>query len=173
MINDTLFVVMVAFASILSLSATAASVILFISPMKEVQKTKALGSTRGQSALPFVFMWLNCCLWGLYGLQARVLVVIVVNGIGAILSTYYFCIFVQVSKGTERVQLLLSLFAATGFVIWATLYSQKYVGPYVETNFLPWIATTICVLMFASPLIVVVKFTVFLFMSTHCITREK
>lgn len=147
---------MVGLSTILSVCVTVISVLLFISPLKDVQKAKSLKSTRGQSALPFVFMWLNCCLWGLYGLQVQVPVILLVNGIGAILSTYYFIVFFEVSKGTERVQLVLSLLAAVGFVGWAALYSRQYVGPYGETNFLPWIATIICVLMFASPLIVVV-----------------
>lgn len=148
---------MIGVSTLLSICVTIISVLLFVSPLKDVQKAKSLKSTRGQSALPFVFMWLNCCLWGLYGVQARVPVILLVNGIGAVLSTYYFIVFFEVSKGTERVQLVLALLAAVGFVGWAALYSQHYVGPYGETNFLPWIATTICVLMFASPLIVVVS----------------
>ena len=150
-------------ATLFSLAATIASVLLFLSPLKDVQKAKELKSTRGQSALPFLFMWLNCCLWGLYGTQVKLLTILVVNGTGAILSTYYFITFFQITKGAERVQYLLAMLGAGGFVLWAALYSQHYVGPYVETNFLPWIATTICVLMFASPLIVVVSITIIFF----------
>ena len=131
---------MLGIASFLSLLATCASVLVFLSPLKEVQKSKEVGSTRGQSAVPFVCMWANCCLWCLYGLQVKVMVMLLVNGTGIFLSSYYIYVWVLLSKDTERTQLSLTILGALCFVLWATLYTIQWVGPFVETNILPWIA---------------------------------
>ena len=147
---------MLSIASLLSVLATGASVLLFLSPLSEVQKSKEVGSTRGQSALPFVCMWANCCLWSLYGLQVKVMVILLVNGTGMILSSYYIYVWVLLAKDTERTQLSLTILGAACFVLWAALYAFQWVGPFIETNILPWIATLVCVIMFGSPLIALV-----------------
>jgi hypothetical protein len=147
--------------SLLSLLATGASVLLFLSPWSEVKKAYQLGSTRGQSALPFVCMWANCALWLLYGLQIKVSVIIVVNGTGAILSSFYTYVWIKITTATERTQIVLCALSAVCFVSWAALYSANLAGPYIETNILPWIATAVCVVMFASPLIAVVSIASF------------
>ena len=144
--------------TIFSFVATICSCFLFASPLSEVHSCYASKSTKGQSPVPFVCIWLSCCLWILYGIKIVAVVVIFVNVIGCALSMYYIFLWTQITHGTEKVQLYLLLLGAGGFIVWATLYTHAIVGPFGETDYLPWIATIVTVLMFASPLIVMVRF---------------
>jgi uncharacterized protein with PQ loop repeat len=143
--------------SILSLLATISTILTFASPFSEVMKAKALNSTRGQSFLPFICMWTNCCLWGLYGAKIGVGVVILVNGIGCMCSVYFIYVWLHITKGAQRVQLVLSMLAAGGFISWMALYSNGFVGIPSEYDLLPWCASSASVIMFGSPLIVTVR----------------
>lgn len=152
--TDTIYSIL---TTALSIGATIASVLLFISPLKEVQKTFSLRTSRGQSPLPFVFMWANCCLWALYGMQMSMIVLMIVNSIGLVLSIYYTIVFFFVANRAERVQLTFYCLSASVLVIWAFLYTEHYVGPFIAINLLPWVATCVCMIMFGSPLVVAVS----------------
>ena len=146
--------------SILSFFATIASILLFASPLEEIRKMKVTGNKRGQTILPIIFMWINCCLWGLYGGQVKVYVIGYVNFIGCCFSVYYLYVWLIISSGVERVQLILVLFGAGAFVGWTLVYANDFVTGNTfsgavshEVNYLPIFANIINVLMFASPLV--------------------
>ena len=141
---------------IFSVIATITSVLLFLSPIFQVQKLKAAKSTLGQASIPFVFMWLNCVLWVLYGIQLFMVSMLIVNSIGIALSSYYIFVFYLISNSRERIVLLFTLTFCFGVATWIGLYANHFVGPHIEVNIIPYLATTVCMIMFGSPLIVVV-----------------
>lgn len=106
------------------------------------------------SHIPYLFQFLNCGLWILYGLTPSVsnTSILVTNGVGIVLSTFYlwnyykFCV--------EKKTILSHSSFASGFLILVSIVTYLLIynqAPYVST-LLGVIASIICVIMFGSPL---------------------
>src|SRR5690349_1624297 len=87
---------------ILSIFATIASITMFASPLGEVNKIRVSKNKRGQTILPFIFMWINCCIWGIYGGQTKVFIMILINFVGCCFALYYIYIWIIVSTGIDK-----------------------------------------------------------------------
>ena len=147
-------------APVLSIFATIASVLLFASPLKEIQLIRDTKNKRGQTILPLIFMWMNCCLWGIYGGQTKVFIMIFINFIGCCFAIYYVYVWMIVSDGLERLHVLMVVMGACTLVFFAIFYAHtlnSYSVSIDVANYLPISANIISVLMFASPLVQMVS----------------
>ncbi|XP_059644314.1 bidirectional sugar transporter SWEET4-like [Cornus florida] len=133
------------------------ALILFLSPVPTFIKIWKKGSVEQYSAIPYLASFINCGLWGLYGLpmvNAHSLLLITINGSGLVMELVYVVLYVtHTSDRNKRITLLLITLAQLLFLLLLGLLLLNLVH---SIKLRSTIVGTICVLanilVYASPL---------------------
>eukprot|EP00741_Cyanophora_paradoxa_P008180 tig00000025_g7916.t1 len=135
-----------------SLSATAATIFLFLSPWRTIVQIKnGHTSTSNVPILPYLAMAFNCMLWSLYGVSTSNLTICFVNFVGDVLAVYFlstYYIFAKTQQQQVRNQIL-AMVAVLGTLV---VYVRFGVGAELAPAYLGTIASVASVIMFGSPL---------------------
>ncbi|TYZ60656.1 hypothetical protein PybrP1_009154 [[Pythium] brassicae (nom. inval.)] len=144
---------------IAKIGSSASSMFMCLSPapsMLKIHRRKACGEV---VVLPLLSLWGNCHLWMLYGyLTENIFPVFLTFGTGELLAIAYLIVYYRHTSERAEVRrlaswifaglLLVTLYALSGdFMLGITSQSKKSTSVVVG-----YIAVTVCLLLFASPL---------------------
>eukprot|EP00043_Microstomoeca_roanoka_P008584 m.82614 g.82614 ORF g.82614 m.82614 type:complete len:222 (-) comp14308_c0_seq1:186-851(-) len=137
--------------SILSSIAIFSTIALFLTGLPVTQRVKKVRSSANVSFTPYLAAMVNTCLWLKYGLLTNDNTLILVNGTGFLLNTYYVAVCYSFAKDDTAFFYPIMTTAASMFLplIYVKFFVQNYVQAVHIIGFCGCFASTI---MFGSPL---------------------
>ncbi|XAR52653.1 hypothetical protein NMG60_11020829 [Bertholletia excelsa] len=130
------------------------SILLFCSPINTFRRVVRKGSTENYKGLPYITTFLSTSLWTFYGLlKPGGLLIVTVNGTGAVLQFIYVTLFlIYAPKETKVMSLKLVAILDVGFlgsVIAVTLFA---IHGSLRLTFLGVLCAALTIGMYAAPL---------------------
>ncbi|KAK9075090.1 hypothetical protein SSX86_003409 [Deinandra increscens subsp. villosa] len=133
----------------------ASGLFLFLAPTITFQRIINNGSTEQFSGVPYVMTLLNCLLSGWYGLSfvsENNTLVMVINGVGAVIEAVYVVVFVMYATKEAKTKVVgLVCFAVAAFSTVALVSVFSLSGD-TRRSFCGFTASVFSVIMYASPL---------------------
>jgi solute carrier family 50 protein (sugar transporter) len=134
--------------------ASIAACYLLSSPLGDVKRIRENKATTGVQLLPLLSMFANSTCWFIYGILAHdIFPLMVTNGIGMGLTTFYLVVYYKYAPDRQRVfhQILFLLF---GLFLIAMYPIFSYEPHRVVQQNIGYVSILVCAIMFGSPLVV-------------------
>eukprot|EP00270_Netrium_digitus_P002465 TRINITY_DN12792_c0_g1_i1.p1 TRINITY_DN12792_c0_g1~~TRINITY_DN12792_c0_g1_i1.p1 ORF type:complete len:267 (+),score=55.05 TRINITY_DN12792_c0_g1_i1:167-967(+) len=141
---------------LLGIIGNVAALGLFTAPIKTILRIIQTRDTEDFSSLPYISALFNCLLWtfyGLPGLMTSQIFVVTINGLGAVLESFYIIVFLMI--GNKQVKFRTAMLTAAVVGTFAAAAVGVLVGLksiHERGRIIGIFADILCVAMYGSPL---------------------
>ncbi|KAM1191761.1 hypothetical protein FF1_012339 [Malus domestica] len=142
------------------------SVLMFLAPVPTFWRIVKHRSTEDFESLPYVCTLLNSSLWTYYGIiKSGELLVATINGFGATVEIVYLCLFLKYAPAKMRVKTVILIGTLdVGFLAVAILATWLALVGDTRIDAIGFICAGLNIIMYASPLVVMVRRPKFYFL---------
>ncbi|KAM7503877.1 hypothetical protein LguiB_002781 [Lonicera macranthoides] len=137
---------------------------LFVSPIPTFRRILRNQSTEQFSGLPYIYALLNCLICAWYGtplISSDNVLVTTVNSAGAIFQLAYIILFITFAEREKKIRMCGLLLAVFGFFAIMVAGSLHINDISIRHTLIGLLSTASLVSMFASPLFIIVSFSLY------------